>query len=127
MQAQMSGDYLTVVGFSNVQTFADEQLSRSGRRCFIVAVNGRPAGLITPHEVRGIPQPQWPYKTLSDVMRPWDQLHTVTAEDPVVKALEIMGRDDVNQIPVMLNGALKGMISRGHILRLIQTRAELGR
>jgi CBS domain len=38
-----------------------------------------------------------------------------------------MGRDDVNQLPVILNGALEGIISRSHILQLIQTKAELGR
>ena len=59
-------------------------------------------------------------------MRPLDQLRTVTIDTPVIKALEIMGRDDVNQLPVILNGALEGIISRSHILQLIQTKAELG-
>jgi CBS domain-containing protein len=36
-----------------------------------------------------------------------------------------MGREDINQLPVMSNGHLDGIISRGHILRLLQTRAEL--
>jgi CBS domain-containing protein len=58
-------------------------------------------------------------------MRPLDQLRTVTIDTPVIKALEIMGRDDVNQLPVILNGALEGIISRSHILQLIQTKAEL--
>jgi len=63
---------------------------------------------------------------LDVVMRPLDQLRTVTIDTPVIKALEIMGRDDVNQLPVILNGALEGIISRSHILQLIQTKAELG-
>jgi Zn-dependent protease/predicted transcriptional regulator len=122
----MSRDYVTVDGHLNIQSFADEHLLRSGRRCFIVTENGRVAGLITPQEVRHIPHAQWPYKTLDVVMRPLDQLRTVTIDTPVIKALEIMGRDDVNQLPVILNGALEGIISRSHILQLIQTKAELG-
>jgi CBS domain-containing protein len=55
-----------------------------------------------------------------------DRLRTVTVDSPVVKALEIMGRDDVNQPPVTLNGDLEGIISRSHILQLIQTKAEIG-
>jgi CBS domain-containing protein len=55
-----------------------------------------------------------------------DRLRTVTVDSPVVKALEIMGRDDVNQLPVTLNGDLEGIISRSHILQLIQTKAEIG-
>jgi hypothetical protein len=39
--------------------------------------------------------------------------------------LEVMGREDVNQVPVVQQGKLAGIISRGHILRVLQTRAEL--
>jgi len=123
----MSRDYVTVDGRSNIQTFADEHLLRSGRRCFIVMENGKVTGLITPHEVRHIPHSQWPYKTLDVVMRPLDQLRTVAIDTPVMKALEIMGREDVNQLPVIVNGALEGIISRSHILQLLQTKAELDR
>jgi Zn-dependent protease/predicted transcriptional regulator len=123
----MSRDYDTIDGRSNIQSFADEHLLRSGRRCFIVTENGRVAGLITPQEVRHIPHAQWPYKTLDVVMRPLDQLRTVTIDTPVIKALEIMGRDDVNQLPVMSKGTLEGIISRSHILQLLQTKAELDR
>jgi len=35
-----------------------------------------------------------------------------------------MGREDVNQLPVMNNDRLAGIISRGHILQVLQTRAE---
>jgi len=123
----MSRDYVTVDSRSNIQSFADEHLLRSGRRCFIVTENGRVAGLITPQEIRHIPHAQWPYKTLDLVMRPLDQLRTVTIDTPVIKALEIMGRDDVNQLPVMLNRALEGIVSRSHILQLLQTKTELDR
>jgi len=36
-----------------------------------------------------------------------------------------MGREDVNQLPVVRDGRLTGIISRGDVLRLLQTRAEL--
>jgi len=121
----MSRDSVTVDGRSNLQTFADEHLLRSGRRCFVVTENGRVAGLITPHEVRQIPYSRWPYTTIDEVMRPLDQLRTVTMDTPVITALEIMGREDVNQLPVIFQGALAGVISRSHIVQLLQTKAEL--
>ncbi len=37
----------------------------------------------------------------------------------------MMGREDVNQMPVVHEGKLAGIISRGHILLVLQTRAEL--
>lgn len=44
---------------------------------------------------------------------------------PVAEALEMMGREDVNQVPVVQQGKLAGIISRAHILRVLQARAEL--
>src|ERR1051325_3668542 len=64
-------------------------------------------------------------KQVDDAMRPLDQIRTITIDTPITKALEIMGRDDINQLPVMLNGTLQGIITRSHILQLIQTRRSL--
>jgi hypothetical protein len=36
-----------------------------------------------------------------------------------------MGRDDVNQLPVMSDHHVEGVISRGNVLQFLQTRAEL--
>lgn len=58
-------------------------------------------------------------------MRPLDQLRTVEPDTPIAEALMLMGREDVNQLPVVRDGRLTAIISRGDVLRLLQTRAEL--
>jgi CBS domain-containing protein len=121
----MSRDYPVVDGRTNLQTFVDEHLLRTGRRCFVVTEGDRAAGLITPHEVSGVERGRWPYTTVDEVMRPLELLHTVAADAPVTEALEVMGREDLNQLPVAGDGGISGLISRGHILQLLQTRAEL--
>lgn len=121
----MSHDYLAVDSHSNLRTFVDEQLLRTGRRCFLVTKDGRIEGLITAREVSNIERGRWPYTTVADVMRPLDQLKTVTPQTSVSDALEIMAREDLSQLPVVVNGDLAGLISRAHVLQLIQTRAEL--
>ncbi len=60
-------------------------------------------------------------------MRPLAQLRTVTADTPALQALEIMSRNDINQLPVVSNGRVEGVLSRSHILRYLQTHAELQR
>jgi CBS domain-containing protein len=52
-------------------------------------------------------------------MRPLAQRRTIGPE-----ALELMSRDDVNQLPVTANAHLEGLISRGHIMGFLRTRAE---
>jgi Zn-dependent protease len=123
----MSRDCTPVDGNLNVQSFVDEYLLRTGQRCFVVGQNGSVAGLVTPHEIKGLERQRWPYTTLYDVMRPLDQLHTVTPATPVMEALETMGRDDVNQLPVVADNHLEGIVTRATVLQFLQTRAELGR
>jgi len=121
----MSRDYPTVDGYSNLQTFVEEHLVRTGRRCFVVTVNGRPEGMITPNEITEVPRARWPYTTIADVMRPLDQVRTVGPDTPVTEVLEVMAREDLNQLPVATDGQLAGVVSRAHVLQLLQTRAEL--
>ena len=123
----MTRDCAIVDGRSNLQTFVDEYLLRSGQRCFIVQRDNEIVGLITPHEIKAVERQRWPYTTVLDVMRPLDDIHTVTPATPVVDALETMGRDDVNQLPVVSDHHLEGVISRGNIVQFLQTRAELTR
>lgn len=121
----MSRDYPTVDGYSNLQTFVEEHLGRTGRRCFVVTLNGHAEGMITPNEVSRIERNRWPYTTVADVMRPLDQVRTVALDAPVTEALELMAREDLNQLPIVADGELAGFISRAHVLQLLQTRAEL--
>jgi predicted transcriptional regulator len=58
---------------------------------------------------------------------PFDQLHTVAPATQVIAALETMGRDDVNQLPLVSGNHLDGIITRANVLQFLQTRTELGR
>jgi Zn-dependent protease/CBS domain-containing protein len=121
----MATDTPTLDGNLNIQHFVDEELLKTGRRCFVILENGNVAGLITPHEVKEIDRARWPYTTLSDAMRPLDEMHTIAPETPLKDALEIMGREDLNQLPVVKEGVLKGFLSRTQVLDYFRTRAEL--
>lgn len=121
----MANDWPAVDGRINLQTLVDEHLLRTGQRCFIVEDEGHVSGLITPHEVKTVERAKWPQTTVEEVMRPLRSLHTVVPQTPITEALEVMGREDLNQLPVVHDGRLKGIISRSHILRLLRTRAEL--
>jgi CBS domain-containing protein len=58
-------------------------------------------------------------------MRPIDQLRTIQPDMPAIDALTLMGREDINQLPVMFEGKFEGMVGRRHILQLLQVRAEM--
>ena len=121
----MTNDLPVVDENTNLQTFVNDHLLRSGKRCFIVEENGRVAGIVTTHEVKDVDKERWSQLTVRDVMLPLTRLHAVRPSTSLTEVLETMGREDVNQLPVMSNNHLAGIVSRGHILRLLRTRAEL--
>lgn len=101
------------------------EVFRTGRRCFFVVDDGHVAGMLTPAEMRGVDRERWATTPAGEVMRPLERLHRVSPEAPVTEALEVIGREDVNQLPVIEAGQLKGVISRDQILRLLTARSEL--
>lgn len=120
----MSHDCATVDGRQSVQDLV-ERLFKSGRRCFVVMEDGQVAGLVTPHEIRQVSRSQWPVTLVDSVMRPLKALQAVRPDAPLGNALQVMARENVNQLPVMSNSHLDGVLSRAEVLNYLQTRAEL--
>jgi Zn-dependent protease/predicted transcriptional regulator len=121
----MARDCVTVPGSTSVQELVDEYLLRTGRRCFVVVVDGRVAGLVTPTEVKQLDRALWPQTAVSQMMRPLGDLRTVSPQTPLSDSLETMARSDVHQLPVVSDGRLEGVITRGNILSFLRTRAEM--
>ena len=121
----MTRDCPTVDGWLNVQNFVDQELLRTGRRCFIVVEKGEMTGLVTPHEVKQIDRSKWPFITLHDIKRPIIDVRSIAPDASLGSALEVMGRDNLNQLPVVSNGHLEGVLSRAEVISYLQTHAEL--
>ncbi len=122
----MERDCALVEAHISLQDFVDEYILRSGRRCFIVVQNNSLAGLITPIEVKKVDRAEWPQTSVQSVMVPLKQLHVVSPETSAEQALELLTRQDINQVPVVSDGHLVGMFSRGQVIRYLQAHAELG-
>jgi Zn-dependent protease len=118
-------DCLVVDGHDNLQNFVNNYLLRTGVQCFLVKDGHGIEGVITPFEVVEMDRSRWPYTTVEQAMRPLDQLRAVAPETPVTTALEIMDRENINELPVASNGRIEGMLTRGGVMRLLQTRAAL--
>jgi CBS domain-containing protein len=122
----MSTDYKKVDPSISLREFVQQQLLPTGRRCFLVmGGDSRPLGLITPSEVRAVEPQAWPYTSVQAVMRPANKIHFVSRDMPAMEALEIMGREDINQLPVTSNGRVEGIVTRAHLLQVLRSRSEL--
>src|SRR5215469_275970 len=117
----MSPDVPTVPRDISLDDYVHEVL-RTGRRCHVVTGNGMAVGLVTLHRVQHFPRDEWANTSIQAAMVPQNGIHWVSPHEPVMGVLERMQTEDVNQMPVLQQGHIIGMISRDSILRVIQTR-----
>jgi hypothetical protein len=104
----------------------EDNILGQGQRCFFIADQGDLKGLVTVHNIRGVAPGRRGEVTAEQVMTPVNSVYQVTPEDDVLAVLQKMDEYDVNQVPVVEDGRLLGLITRDSLLREIRLRAELG-
>ena len=121
----MTRDCPRVERGTTVATFIEDLLFPTGRHCFLVMDDDLLQGIVTLHEVNKTPRNQWGQIHVEEIMIPLQQLKWVSPAQDVVKILEFMDREDINQVPVVEGGRLLGMVGRQEILHLLQRRLEI--
>ncbi len=103
------------------------ELLRTGRRVHMVVSDGELQGLMSVAALNRVPREEWAMTSVQAAMLPRDQVHWAAPEEPVLRLLERMQSEDVNQMPVVTDGRVVGMITRDSILHVIQTHADVGK
>jgi Zn-dependent protease/CBS domain-containing protein len=122
----MRRDCPVVAPGTSLQDVVDSEILQTGRRCFVVADEARALGLVTLHEIKKVSRDEWGRTPVRSAMRPLEDLRVVTPATPAMECLETMVAHDVHQLPVVDEGRLQGVVSRGDILRVLQAATELG-
>jgi Zn-dependent protease len=109
----------------SVQEFVCDHVVRQGRRALLVVDGGRLLGIVSITDAKELPQAAWPTTLVGGIMTP-TPLKTVAPDADVNGALQIMVEGGLNQLPVVRDGQLIGLLSRADIMRFLQLRDELG-
>ena len=126
VRALVDRSYEWVAPDMTLQVLLDEHILPRSARYFAVTGGRGLGGIITPKDVRRFPKTAWPSTTVSQAMTPADRLDVISPERSLDEALQIMGKHNVHQLPVMEGGTLAGFVTRADILRTVQLRVELG-
>jgi Zn-dependent protease len=121
----MSQDCFLLPPYLTLDVAVDQYLLTSGRRCFTVGTPDGVEGLLTIHKLRDIPKDQWRTKHVSDVSTPLSEMRTVSPDTSLWQALQEMTAEGVNQLPVLVDGKLTGMLTRENLLTYIRNRSRL--
>jgi Zn-dependent protease/predicted transcriptional regulator len=112
----MSQRYTIVQSDTTLQAMVDDHILGGSRRSFIVEKGEEVVGLLTLHHLKDIPKDQWLTTTVAQVMIPTSHWKQIGLDTELWDAMEEMDRDGVNQLPVMTDGRIEGMLTREDII-----------
>jgi len=121
----MTHDIPTVTRDMSLEEYVHEVL-RTGVMTHIVTGAGVPVGLVSLAAARKVPRDEWANNSVQAIMLPVDRIEWAAPEEPVLGLLERMQKDDISQMPVMSDGHIVGVVARDTILRVLQTRLQVG-
>jgi Zn-dependent protease/CBS domain-containing protein len=120
----MNRSPMTVSPSTPVQDLVYDFALRQGARGLPVERDGQLVGIVTLTDVREKPREEWASLTVGDIMTP-APLYTTSPGQGVDAALQLMAAHDINQLPVVEDGRLVGMLSRANVVRYLQVLEEL--
>ena len=112
-----------IVGLSSsitIEEAVDNYFLRYGFGGFPVMEDVRFLGIITLKEIKDVLRDSWGRVKVSEVFVPHDKKWEVSPEDDVIKALELMIKEDQGRLVVMKGDSLIGLITRNGIAKYIQ-------
>ena len=121
----LRSDIQSVSSDTSVQDLIDHHIIGRGRRYFLVREDHKPLGMLTIHRIKEIPQEKRKETNVSEIMIPEAEVRKVNYKDNLWSSLKEMNQEGVNQLLVMENGNIEGILSREGILSFINDLQEL--
>jgi Zn-dependent protease/CBS domain-containing protein len=118
----MVSNFVSVAPDLTVTTLVEDYLLRSEQHTFPVIEGGRLAGVVSLEDVRKTDPARRDTLRVSDIMTPATQLATVTPEEDVSESLRFLSHRSVNQLPVVEDGEVRGILRREDVLKWLALR-----
>lgn len=116
----MREDFVSVTPGTPLKDIVDDYMVSHGERAVMIANDGAVAGILTVSDIRRTPRDLWENTPAQRVMTPRANVVTVAATRPAVEVLVLLGEKGLNQVPVLEDGRMVGMVTRREILDRIQ-------
>jgi Zn-dependent protease len=110
-----------------VEQLVEDRVLAAAERAFIVEDGGRIVGLLTTTDITRLPRERWRSTAVEVVMVPTESVITIAPTSSVIDSLRLMQEHDVHQLPVLDDGRLVGLLSRGDVIRQIELRTQFAR
>lgn len=106
-----------VEGDTPIATVVSEWFMRSGEHVLPVFRDSHLVGIVSTTDLRRVPRDAWDVTTVAAIMTPRDKLLTIGPTETVSRAMKTLTDGGVDQLPVLADGDLVGMLDRNAIAR----------
>jgi Zn-dependent protease len=120
----MSQNYTIISPTITLQSLADTHILGEGRRFFIVQDEYSVRGVLTLQKIREIPRERWPNTSAEQAMIQAGDMQWVRPDTELWNALERMDQNGVNQLPVIQDSQIAGLLTRENIISFLRTLQE---
>jgi Zn-dependent protease/predicted transcriptional regulator len=124
VEAAMRTPPIMVPADRSIADLVAEHLLGRDVRAVVVADAGQIVGLVSVSDVQRVPPEAWTSTPLRAIMTPAASLTVVEPEHSLQEAAARLDERGVNQLPVVRNGALVGMLSRADVRRFLRLSPE---
>jgi Zn-dependent protease len=115
----MGRDYTAIPADTTLERVVHDHILGSGRTSFVIMSDSEVIGLLTLHAIRQVPRAQWPTTTALQALIPADQMQWIRPDAELWTALEKMGKNGVDQLPVMTDKKLLGTLTRDDLIHYL--------
>lgn len=115
----MRADFASVHPAMLVSELVDHLLLPGDQRAFPVLEDGRFVGLVCFQDIRKAPRAAWGHTPVRAIMTPARTLAGIPPSENAADAMLALGRHGVNQLPVLENGEVRGLVLREDIMKLL--------
>jgi CBS domain-containing protein len=91
-----------------------------------VVADSHVLGLVSLQNVKVVPRNQWASYTVKEVMTPYEKLKWVSPNEDLASVLKILTEQGINQLPVVEDGNIVGIVTRDNLLSVFNTHDKLG-
>lgn len=113
----MLSDIRTIPADVTLQSFVDDYILGHEQRAYPVTDGEQFRGIVCLSDARNQPRDRWREMTVRDVMTPADKTATVSPADDSERALQLISQRRINQLAVVENERVRGLVRREDILR----------
>jgi CBS domain-containing protein len=121
----MNTSPVTIKPGTTVESVINDAFLQCHCRAVPVSNDHRPIGIVTLDDVKKVHKDKWAYTSAEQIMTR-EPLYSVSPEDDLNTVMRLLAEHNLNQLLVLKDGELMGMVYRADVIRHFEISRELG-